>query len=294
MAVVLLAIFLCPNLHSSFWARSNDTPEFFTRADYRRYLSPGENVIILPYGISGTSMLWQAAAGFYFRMAGGWTTITPREFQRWPIVTAMLTQTYIPDVTLQLLAFMAAHDVRTIIVGESKSLLWGPMLAPLDSSPLRTGGVVIYRASSSGRAAEASQSALEMERRSDLARFSALLFAARDYFAQHGDPTELTPMRVQRLGLLPPHWVNDPDVRTNNGLYLGPWDSNQVALGVVGSYEGVQPIVGKYRAAAAQIFFPFPQALIEPPPRDTFMRLLVMVFDRNGLTQAIHAAESVH
>lgn len=291
--IVLLAISLCPNLRSSFWSKNNDTPEFFIRGDYRRYLKPGENVIVLPYGINGSSMLWQAAAEFYFQMTGGWTSITPREFQRWPIVGAMLTRTYLPDVTPQLRAFMAAHGVRTILAAGSESEFWQPMLSPLDNAPVRSGGVVIYSTSPDKLPVSQAQSALEMERRSNLARFSALLFAARGYIAQHGDPAQLTPMRAQSLGLLPPHWVTDPDVRTNNGLYLGPWGVDEVALGVVGSYQGLQPVIRKYGAAAAQIFFPFPKRLIEPPDGDTFMRLLVMVFDRNGLTQAVLAAESV-
>jgi len=292
-AIALLALFLCPNLQSGFWNRDNDTPEFFTRGDYRRYLNPGESVVILPYGISGSSMLWQAAAGFYFRMAGGWTSITPREFEGWPIVGAMLTRTYIPHVTQQLRAFMAAHNVRTILVTDREFPLWEPMLSPLDSSPIRIGGVAIYRASSPDMSAYRSLSALGMEQRSNLARFSALLLAARDYVAQNGKLAELTPMRAQRLGLLPPHWVTDPDIRTNNGLYLGPWGANEVAVGIVGSYQGLQPVIGKYHAAAVQIFFPFPKRLIEPPHGDTFMRLLVMAFDRNGLTQAAHTAESL-
>jgi hypothetical protein len=290
-AIVLLAIFLCPNLHADFWSSKNDMPKFFARNDYRRYLKPGENIIILPYGINGGSMLWQAAAGFYFRMAGGWTSITPREFERWPIVGAMLTQTYIPDVTTQLRAFMAARDAHTILVTDHESQFWQSMLSPLDSSPTRSGGVVIYSTSPDKLAPFRGLSALEMERRSNLARFSALLLAARGYLAQNGNLAQLAPMRAQQLSLLPPHWVTDPNVRTNNGLYLGPWNGNKVAVGVVGSYEGLQPVIGKYRAAASQIFFPFPKRLIEPPHGDTFMRLLVMVFDRNGLTQAAQSAE---
>jgi hypothetical protein len=290
-AIVLLAMFLCPNLRSGFWSSNNDTPQFFTRGGYRRYLKPRENVIVLPYGIDGSSMLWQAATKFYFRMAGGWTSITPREFQGWPIVGAMLTRTYVPDATLQLRAFMAAHQVRTLLVTDSAFQFWEPVLAPLDSSPVRSGGVVIYSTSPSGLAPFQPLSAPEMERRSNLARFSALLSAARDYIAQNRDLARLTPMRAQQLGLLPTHWVTDPDVRTNNGLYLGPWGINEVAVGVVGSYQGLRPVIGRYHAAAAQVFFPFPKRLIEPPRGDTFMRLLVMVFDRNGLTQA---ANSIH
>jgi hypothetical protein len=291
--ILLIAIFLCPNLHADFWSRSNDTPEFFTRGDYQRYLKPRDNVIIVPYGITGSSMLWQAVAGFYFRMAGGWTSITPREFELWPIVNALLTRTYLPDATGQLLAFMRAHGVSAIIVNDIEGEFWQPMLSPLDSSPIRLGGVTIYRASPDDMVPYRSLSVLEMERRSDLTRFSVLLFAAASYLARNRDLAKLTPMQAQRLGLLPPHWVTDSDVRTNNGLYMGPWDANEVALGVAGTYWGLQPLIGKYGAAAAQIFLPFPRRLNEARRGDTFM-LLVMVFDRNGLTQAVHAAGSLH
>ena len=293
-AIALLAISLCPNLRSGFWRTRNEVPEFFATGDYQRYLKLGENVVVLPYGINGSSMLWQAAAGFYFRMAGGWISITPREFQGWPIVNAMLTRTYIPDMTLQLRAFMAVHGVQTILVTDRESRFWEPMLAPLNSARIRVGGVVIYSTTSTELAAFRTMSAVEMERRSNLARFSTLLVAARDYLAQNGEWAELTPMRAQQMGLLPAHWVTDQDVRTNNGLYLGPWSTGGVAVGTVGSYQGVQPVIDKYGTDATQIFFPFPKTLIEPPHGDTFMRLLVMVFDHKGLIQADQAAESSH
>jgi hypothetical protein len=288
-AIILIVIFLCPNPRSGFWATGNSTPEFFTNNDWHRYLRPGENVIILPYGINGGSMLWQAATGFHFRMAGGWTSITPREFQSWPIVNAIMTRSYIPDATLQLRAFMAIHSVRRVLVTEDELRFWQPMLAPLDNSPIRAGHVVIYSTTPSGLARYRAISAIAMERCNDLARFSNLVLAAREYLAQKGDLAELTPMRAQQLGLLPPNWVTDPDVRTNNGLYLGPAGSDQVGVGVVGSYEGIQPVIARYRAAATEILFPFPKKLIEPPRGDTFMRLLVMIFDRKGVISATQA-----
>jgi hypothetical protein len=291
VAIAVLAIFLCPNLRSTFWRTSDETPAFFTDGDYRRFFKPGEIIIILPYGINGRSMLWQAAAGFYFRMAEGWTSITPREFQAWPIVNAMLTRTYLPDMTLQLRAFMANHGVEKILVAGREYSFWEPMLAPLDQAPSRVGGVAIYSTTPDELKAFRAVSAVTMESRNNLARFATLLLAARGYLARSGDLTQLTPMRAQQMSLLPQHWVTDQNVRTNNGLYLGPAGADQVAVGIVGSYQGVQAIIGKYRRAALQIYFPFPRKLTEPPRGDTFMRLLVMVFDREEL---IKAAESLH
>ena len=68
-------------------------------------------------------------------------------------------------------------------------------------------------------------------------------------------------------------------MRTDNGLYLGPWPGGRVAVGIVGSYEALQPLIVKYHARASKVFFPFPKELKGEPSGDTFLRLLVMVFD---------------
>ena len=84
--VALIVLSTLPNLASDYWVRPNRTPPFFTSGSYRKYLSPGETVIALPYWMLGNSMLWQAQTDMYFRMAGAWTGPPPFEFaDRWPI-----------------------------------------------------------------------------------------------------------------------------------------------------------------------------------------------------------------
>jgi hypothetical protein len=95
---------------------------------------------------------------------------------------------------------------------------------------------------------------------------------------------------VQKLGLLPPNWVSDPDVATHNGLWLGPRDGGLIGIGVVGSYEALTPLIAKHREDAVQIYFPYPRALTGNPKGDTFMRMLVIVFDRDGLARAAAAS----
>ena len=84
----------------------------------------------------------------------------------------------------------------------------------------------------------------------------------------------------------------DNDIYTRNGLILGPWKNNQVQVGVVGSYEALKPLIADYRADAAGVYFPFPHPLQEPPTGNTFMRKLVLVFDRAGLARASQRASS--
>jgi hypothetical protein len=99
-------------------------------------------------------------------------------------------------------------------------------------------------------------------------------------------------MRVEQLGLIPPRWAGDRDVRTPNGLYLGPWESGRVAIGVVASYPAVEGIIAKYRGVAAEVYYPFPEKLEGAPRGDTFMRLLVMVFDGTELARIAQALKT--
>jgi len=279
-----------PNLNAAFWTARVDVPAFFASRAYRHYLRPGQTIIAIPYGVSGNTMLWQAEAGLYFTMAGGYTGIIPREFERWPVVRAFSTATLIPDSRAQLRAFMAAHQSSVIVADDQRPTPWTNVFLKLDPSRVRIAGVTLYRVPSRELIPYRKFTSAEMERRNCAARFDALLSAARDYLRVGGDPSRLTPMRAQQLNLLPGNWVNRSEVRTNNGLYLGPWNHGKIAIGVVASYDAGRPLIDRYRADASEVLFPFPKTFADPPRGDTFMRLLVLVFDRAAVLRAVAKA----
>jgi hypothetical protein len=64
-----------------------------------------------------------------------------------------------------------------------------------------------------------------------------------------------------------------------------------IGVGVVGSYDALKPLIAKYQGDAVQVYFPYPRALVVNPKGNTFMRMLVIVFNREGLARA--AAPSV-
>jgi hypothetical protein len=248
---------LFPNFPGGFWTQPVDTPAFFSSVIYRNYLAKDEIIIVLPYD----SMLPQAQAEMYFRMAGGYAgSATPREFMGWPIVNAFVTQSYIPHAGVQLRAFMAAHGADALVVDDRRNEFWAPMLATLDPSPRATGGVRIYCATPAVLASSRGKPTLEMQRLNAERRFDALVAAAQKYLADGRDPAWLTPLAVQKLDLLPPNWVNDPDVGTHNGLWFGPRGNGLigVGVGVVGSYEALTLLIARYRGDALQIDFPYP------------------------------------
>jgi hypothetical protein len=295
VAALLIVATTLPNPDAEIWAAPTNIPAFFSQGGYREHLQPGETVVVLPFGIDGDSMLWQAAAGMSFRMAGGYTGITPRGFERWPIVRAFMTGTYIPYTTEQLLAFMSAHDAGVVVVDDAHRQFWNPVLEAFDPSPITSGGVWLYRAHPAILARLRGSSVSAWERCDAEARFAREIVAVRSYMFSGQDPAALSPWRVQQLGFLPPRWVRDHDVRTDNGLYLGPWPGGRYAIGVVGSYDALQPMIEKYRPRAEEVFFPYPAKLEGTPHGDTFQRLLVIVFNPDVLRWDLdNAAFSSH
>jgi hypothetical protein len=283
LLIALTVVLSLPNLAKGAFTAPDDTPSFFTSTIYRTYLAPGEVVLVLPFSVTGNSMQWLAQTEMYFRMAGGNSAIMPRDYEAWPIVNAFLTKTLIPDPTDQLKAFCVAHGVTAIVAEAAHSDLWMPVLASLDSAPRTAAGMIVYRVPD--LSAYRGIPAVEMERRADEARFEALLKGARAYLAGGGDLVRLSPGELQKHGLLPADWVADSDVRTKNGLFLGPLDDGTIGVGVVGSYEGLQPLIERYRPLAVTVYFPYPKKLVGPPRGDTFMRLLVISFKPAALPQ---------
>jgi hypothetical protein len=293
---IAIPVFMLPNLDYQFWTTAVDLPVFFAQGTYAHFLQKDETVLILPYANRGNSMIWQADADFYFRMAGGYTgAVIIDEFQKWPIVNAIYNGTDLADGTPQLGAFLAAHDVRDVVVQEKHAAEYLPVLAILHALSLpatHVGEVIVFPIAPEKIAKYRDLTPLELERRYDRDRFERLLVAASKYLAQRETLSQLTPARAKAIGLLPPTWAVDEDVYTRDGLILGPWQNDQVQVGVVGSYEALQPLIADYRADAAEVYFPFPRPLVGPPKGNALMRKLVLVFDRLGFERAAKRAAS--
>ena len=289
----LIVLSTLPNLSANYWARPLNTPTFFISGAYRKYLSPGETVVTLPYWMLGNGMLWQAQTDMYFRMAGAWTGPPPTEFDRWPIVKALATDTLAPDAETQLKAFVANHDVGAVIADRTTNPIFRPMLSSLDAAPVVTGGVTLYRVQPESLAPYRRLSALEMETRSDRARLDTLIAAANRYLADGHDLGTLDLKVVEQLGLIPPGWARYPTVVAFNALWIGPWKDRGVSVGITGSYAALKPVIEKYRGDAERIYFPFPTELLDAAKIPEGSHVIIMIFDRAGLARAAAKASAV-
>src|SRR5205807_6975031 len=90
MLVGLAVAALYPNVTGPFWHSVVHEPPFFSGGAYRDALPRDGNVLVVPYGANGDSMLWQADSGFWFRMPGGNVgTRPPPAFGDWRIMQAL-------------------------------------------------------------------------------------------------------------------------------------------------------------------------------------------------------------
>jgi hypothetical protein len=142
------ALMIFPNVASGLWGGSPSNPRFFRSGLYHKYVRRGENVIALPYGWWGNSMLWQAETNFYFRMPEGYLGhFAPAGFEGNPVVGEL----YDPSkpVNLGRLAqFVATHHVGAILIDASQLLsmqAFTTELADLGLHPVSAGGISVYR-----------------------------------------------------------------------------------------------------------------------------------------------------
>jgi hypothetical protein len=120
-------------------------PRFFSAGMYRNSLHRNEVVLPLPWANQGASMLWQAQANFYFRMASGHFGAPPAAYRALPIVKQLLANRPTSGATPALRSFIVGHGVGAIIQDPYSASSWAPILTRLGLKGARAGGVVVYR-----------------------------------------------------------------------------------------------------------------------------------------------------
>jgi hypothetical protein len=320
IVAALVVVSILPNLDSSFWATTLNTPEFFSARLYRQYIRPGETIMVLPYGFEGDGMLWQALSDFEFRQAGGYTGFAPPipdSYENWPIVDALYDVAPIPEASQQFRAFLKSHGVGAVVFADEGAhaievshadgpgiwhrgtippgdrQVWNVLLGGLGVPGQKVGGVTLYQLPAQVREQWPSVDPVALQASAAAARFDALVSAAYAYIAGGRRFMELSPVSLQNADLLPRNWVGGPLLRSAqhpgkflSGLMAAPAGSHRVEVGVRASYPALAPIIEKYRHYAAGIYFPYPRVLSSAHPPIQDPALMVMVFDFDQLARA--------
>lgn len=285
-----LAISLFPNPHAGFWVDSLDkVPAFFMTPAYSAQLAPNEIVLPLPFGQRGNSMYWQAQTGMYFRMAGGWTGVTPFEFERMPAINFFYGANDLPEAADQVKAYLARFEVRAILADprDRRVAALRPLLDSLDMAHFEIGGLWIYRIAPNAFAAYRGLTGAYLEERATTRRFDAILAGVASYLAAGHDPEKLSPLSLKQFDLLPRDWSIDtaPDAYPD-------WNTSRLKTGnfailVKASYGAAAPLIERYYRGATGVMYPAPTRWRPDsrPVRDVISPLLI-IFDRDQVTAA--------
>ncbi len=136
---------LVPNIASGVWRAQLDNPSFFTTSAYRSVVAPGSTVLALPFAQDGQSMLWQAEAGFSFKMADGYVgALAPADYARDLGTPPLSAPGVIPSAAV-LGRFLEVRDVRTVLVNADEAGFWPRALARLGLRARLLDGVLVYQ-----------------------------------------------------------------------------------------------------------------------------------------------------
>jgi hypothetical protein len=141
---------LVPNVADGWWSSRPDNPAFFATSQYTHYLARGEDVLTIPFGYLGTSMLWQSETDFYFAMPGGYISgviptparhnLAVRAFFGGSTPTAHIPAKYTPAIR----AFLRQHHIRHVVIERGYQDPWTPLLRRIAPSPRHIGGILLY------------------------------------------------------------------------------------------------------------------------------------------------------
>jgi hypothetical protein len=195
----------------------------------------------------------------------------------------------LPEAADQLKAYLARFDVDSIVADptEANFAIFQQTLASLNIAPAKNHGVWIYKIPRGAFAEYRGLSGGKVEARANSLRFYTILEAAAKYLTAGNDPAKISPLALKRMNLLPSDWQVDPTPHAYTDWLIGPSRGSRVGIIIVGSYEGVKPLIDRYSATAAEIQYPAPTRwTLDSHPRRDAIRPLLIIFDSAGLTSA--------
>jgi hypothetical protein len=126
---------------------SDQIPAFFTQGTYRKYLKPGETVVVVSHR-GNAGMMFQAYTGFYFNIAGGFINASlshvdalPDPVENLSHLPGKVGKRRIEDFK----AYVKSADIGAIIVERDWSEHWMYVFAKLGMKSTTVGGVTIFR-----------------------------------------------------------------------------------------------------------------------------------------------------
>lgn len=121
-------------------------PAFITDGLYRRYLKPGETVVVLSHR-GNAGMLFQADTDFYFKVAGGFINASLMSSDAIPLQVALLSDPS-PARDQGFFSYVRSAGIGAVIVERAWSEKWMYVFGKLGLPGTTVGGVTVYSTSS--------------------------------------------------------------------------------------------------------------------------------------------------
>ena len=120
---------------------------FFADGTYQQYIAQGRDAsIVIPYGVRGNSMYWQATTDRWFDMAGGYAAaVLPDPYARYPIVYTLYGGDEPANAEEELQRFVRDKGVTSIIVQRGYPGNWRELFSSLGVEPMAVDDVLLYR-----------------------------------------------------------------------------------------------------------------------------------------------------
>ncbi len=149
--VALLAVaFLFPNVNGRYsdgakiFEEDLQSPAFITDGLYRRYLLRNTVIVTVPFGPFGNSLLWQAQAQGYFRLASGWFGFYPAGYTTNMVVGQLSGFHAFTDPVSLTRSFLVAHGVGAVVMVAGQGGPWPQVMSQLGLERITAGGVWLY------------------------------------------------------------------------------------------------------------------------------------------------------
>ena len=151
----------------------NQLPPFITNGLYRRYLRPGETVVVLTHR-GNAGMLFQADADFYFRIAGGFINSSLTRQDALPVQVALLSHAT-PARVRGFREYVRQARIGAVIVEQAWAEPWMGVFARIGLHGTSVGGVTVYPTAGGQVYTESSHS-----------RYTQLLICGREPHSRSG------------------------------------------------------------------------------------------------------------
>lgn len=237
-------------------------PPFIKNSEYKKYISKGENIIVLPSYEVGCFQppLWQYYTNFYFNLSQRliWTP-PPKQLKN-------LTDFFFePGLNNYLnlyhfALYLEKCNVKHLMTSD-KGIEKALDKYDLTTSKIVSGGVVLYKVDDS-----LIKNLKEASIKGNINLFKELFNSSYKFLKDGNSLDDLYPKYLEEHGYLDKSFGYEEGLAINwtkNGGWIGKWDCPDAkgkcfGVGLKGDIDTLKPIIDKYKDKALIIYFPYP------------------------------------